>query len=90
MDNKQLIKPCPCGKIPTSFYMSTPGEKYSNLQPDCCGEWEFEMRIGYAKNYTDEVHTWAIEAWNRLPRGEQWWSALDKDTAAIEEYCDGG
>lgn len=67
-----LLKPCPCGKTPTSFTLNgTHGNKYSIATPSCCDEWMFEFLSRYVDLDSKEWQQLAAEAWNALPRGEK-------------------
>ena len=63
------LKPCPCGKTPTSICLSgwEPRQKWVNAFTGCCGEWMFEFRANY-EGEEHKVQLMADAAWNELPR----------------------
>lgn len=70
------IKPCPCGRTPTTLSV-TPGDTYRWAkcggmigETGCCGVWEVEFRRPSRAFELDgpEVLAVAIEAWNLAPR----------------------
>lgn len=64
------LKPCPCGKIPTSLSIvdSGQGTKWGNAFGSCCNEWSIEFRTYYNDINTDECMQLAVEAWNETTR----------------------
>lgn len=67
----ELIKPCPCGKIPDKIYAvdNGQGRKWAQAYGNCCGEWSVEFRTEYNEIDSDKCNKLAIEAWNEAPRG---------------------
>lgn len=62
------LKPCPCGKTPTSIhYQGDTRQKWTEGYAGCCGEWLFEFKTNYETNKA-KIDKMAVEAWNALPR----------------------
>jgi len=64
------LKPCPCGKTPTSLQTYT-GYPWGTCAGDCYGDWFFEFRTinVSSKDPGKDCMEAAIEAWNDAPRG---------------------
>jgi hypothetical protein len=65
----QILKPCPCGKVPTKLHIMDTGQggKYADVGGDCCGYWKIEFRQQYATG--DEAMVLTTHAWNIATRG---------------------
>jgi hypothetical protein len=71
------LKPCPCGKTPTSLSISDNGSKWAYVSGNCCGEWSIEFRTQYNLIETDECMSLAIAAWNEADRSNPLDSSKD-------------
>lgn len=65
------IKPCPCGKVPTSVMLMGNQDKtgWYDVVPDCCQRWDAGLftRLDRA---SAEAMQLAIAAWNDMPRAD--------------------
>ena len=65
------LKRCPCGQVPEYLDItpSASGYKWAVITPNCCGQWDSEIKVQGLPLDSDDVHGYAIETWNELPRG---------------------
>jgi len=65
------LKPCPCGDTPGRLYICESGSSsWAYATGDCCGEWNIEFRTSYNDLASPECMDYAIEEWNKAPRGD--------------------
>jgi hypothetical protein len=62
------LKPCPCGKTPSSLLLIDNGAKWAYATGDCCNEWHIEFRTMYNNLESDECMALAFYAWNSARR----------------------
>ena len=64
----ELLKPCPCGKVPTKLGVSEGSTFRWGYVSGCCCGWEIEFRTNLYKIDSPECYMKAVDAWNEAPR----------------------
>ena len=80
-----MLKPCPCGAVPILLNVNSDGGKWAYVSGDCCGQWEIEFRLQYAKADSDEANRRAAAAWNDAPRDAALTARAENAEAGLRE-----